>query len=80
MVRARDDGERGPHGRRSAGAWAAIPVGVLLGGLAVEAVGVRATFLAIGVCYVAVTVYGFFNPAFRDLDRAPEHSAADPAR
>ena len=32
----------------------------------------RGTFLGIGVCYVAVIVYGFFNPAFRlmdDLDR-----------
>jgi MFS family permease len=58
-------------GAGKAGAWAAIPLGVLLGGAIVEAVGVAATFLAIGVCYLAVTLYGFFNPAFRELDRRP---------
>lgn len=54
------------------GAWAAIPAGVLLGGIAVEVVGVAATLLGIGVCYVAVTVFGFFNPAFREMDRRPD--------
>jgi MFS family permease len=53
-------------------AWAAIPAGVLLGGVVVGAVGVAATFLAIGVCYVAVTLYGFLNPAFREMDRRPD--------
>lgn len=52
-----------------AGAWAAIPLGVLLGGVIVDAAGVAATFLGIGICYLCVTVYGFFNPAFRELDR-----------
>jgi MFS family permease len=52
-----------------AGAWAAIPLGTLVGGVVVDAIGVAATFLAIGVCYVLVTAYGFFNPAFRELDR-----------
>jgi MFS family permease len=58
-------------GAITAGAWAAIPAGVLLGGLAVEAVGVAWTLFGIGVCYVAVTSYGFFNPAFREMGRAP---------
>ena len=57
------------YGAITAGAWAAIPAGVLLGGVAVDAVGVSATFLGIGLCYLAVTTYGFFNPAFRDMDR-----------
>jgi predicted MFS family arabinose efflux permease len=55
-----------------AGAWASIPAGVLLGGVVVGTFGVAATFLAIGICYVAVTLYGFFNPAFRDLDKREE--------
>ena len=55
------------------GAWAAIPLGVLLGGVAVAAVGVATTFLAIGVLLAAVVAYGFFNPAFRELD----HSRAE---
>ena len=51
-----------------AGAWASIPLGILLGGVLVETIGVAATFLAIGVCYSAVVAYGFFNPAFRAMD------------
>lgn len=56
-------------GAITAGAWAAIPAGVLLGGLATDAFGVATTFLVIGVCYVAVTLFGFLNPAFREMDR-----------
>ena len=51
-----------------AGAWASIPLGILLGGVVVAAIGVASTFLAIGLAYVAVTLYGFFNPAFREMD------------
>ena len=58
-------------GAVTSGAWAAIPAGVLLGGVVVGALGVRATLLGIGVCYVAVTGFGFFNPAFREMDRRP---------
>ncbi|HEX4745267.1 MAG TPA: MFS transporter [Gaiellaceae bacterium] len=50
------------------GAWAAIPLGILLGGVLVEALGVAVTFLAIGVCYTVVVAYGFVNPAFRRMD------------
>lgn len=50
------------------GAWAAIPLGTLLGGVLVEAVGVAATFLAIGVLLALVVAYGFVNPAFREMD------------
>lgn len=56
-------------GAATSGVWAAIPAGILLGGLLVEAVGVSATLFATGACYLAVSVFGFFNPAFRELDR-----------
>ncbi|MDQ3670977.1 MAG: MFS transporter [Actinomycetota bacterium] len=59
-------------GATRAGAWASIPLGILLGGLVVETLGVAATLLVIGLCYLAVTSYGFFNPAFRELDRRPD--------
>ena len=36
-----------------AGAWSAIPLGILLGGLLVETAGVSATFLGIGIAYGA---------------------------
>ena len=31
--------------------------------------GLAPAEIDIGVCYLAVTVYGFFNPAFREMDR-----------
>lgn len=52
-----------------AGAWSAIPLGILLGGLLVETIGVSATFLGIGVGYAVLVGYGFVNPAFREMDR-----------
>jgi MFS family permease len=51
------------------GAWAAIPLGTLLGGVLVGEIGVAATFLAIGVLLAVVVAYGFVNPAFREMDR-----------
>ncbi|MBA2742605.1 MAG: MFS transporter [Actinobacteria bacterium] len=53
-----------------AGAWAAIPLGILVGGALVGTIGVAKTFLVIGVGYSAVVGYGFFNPAFRGMDRS----------
>ncbi|HXG75640.1 MAG TPA: MFS transporter [Gaiellaceae bacterium] len=60
-----------------AGAWASIPAGILVGTALVGAFGVAATFLAVGVCYAAVTAYGFVNPAFRELDRPRPAQDAD---
>jgi len=59
-------------GATRAGAWASIPLGILLGGVAVQTLGVMSTLFIIGICYLAVTSYGFFNPAFREMDRRPE--------
>ncbi len=64
-------------GAITAGAWASIPAGTLLGGFAVEWLGPGPTLLAIGLCYVLVTGSGFVNPAFREMDRrAPVHQPA----
>ena len=54
---------RGPR-RRLGG----DPARHLLGGVLVGAIGVAATFLAIGVLLALVVAYGFFNPAFREMD------------
>ncbi|MBD0329662.1 MAG: MFS transporter [Thermoleophilia bacterium] len=51
-----------------AGSYAAIPLGALLGGVVVEAVGIQTTLLGIGLCYLAVTGFGLVNPAFREMD------------
>ncbi|HSC91078.1 MAG TPA: MFS transporter [Gaiellaceae bacterium] len=55
-------------GAVTAAAWAAIPLGTILGGVAVQTLGVQTTLVVIGVAYVAVTAYGFFNDAFREMD------------
>lgn len=52
----------------AAGSFAAIPLGALLGGVVVEAVGIQATLVGIGACYVLVTGFGLVNPAFREMD------------
>lgn len=63
-------------GAVTAGAWAAIPLGTIVGGIAVDAVGVQATLLAIALAYVAVTGYGFVNQAFHEMDAEPEAVSA----
>jgi MFS family permease len=56
------------------GAWAAIPLGILIGGAVVAAVGAAATFLGMGVLLAVVVAYGFLDPTFRDMDRTLELS------
>ena len=63
-------------GATIAGAYLAIPAGAVLGGLAVERFGVAATLFAIGVCYLAVTLAGVFNPTLRQMDPEPEPAPA----
>ena len=55
-----------------AGAWASIPLGILLGGLAVAAIGAPATFLVMGLSLAVVVGYGFFNRTFREMDATAE--------
>ena len=63
------------------GAWAAIPLGILIGGAVVAAIGAPATFLAMGLLLAAVVGYGFLDPTFRDMDLrddvAPAQSVSD---
>jgi MFS family permease len=51
-----------------AGAWAAIPLGILIGGAVVAAIGAPATFMAMGLLLAAVVGYGFLDPTFREMD------------
>jgi hypothetical protein len=68
-------------GTTTAAAYSAIPLGILIGGLVVEAIGVGPTLFVIGLCYLAVTGYGFFNPAFHEMERTPEATLTpDPLR
>ena len=50
-------------------AWGAMPLGALIGGFVVEAIGIRTALIAVGALYVAVTLTLSVNPGVRDLDR-----------
>ena len=64
-------------GAIQAGAWLAMPVGVLVGGYLFEGIGLRWAFIAIGICYVATTLSMLVTPALRDMNLRPLR--ADPA-
>jgi MFS family permease len=49
-------------------AWAGIPLGSLLGGIAVDTAGLRITLLFAAVVYLAMTLVPFVVPRWRDLD------------
>jgi MFS family permease len=49
-------------------AWAAIPLGILIGGAVVATIGPATTFLVMGVLLATVVAYGFFNSTFRVMD------------
>jgi MFS family permease len=55
-------------GTITAGAFVAIPLGVLVAGFVVERIGLGNTFLAIAICYLVVTASIWVNPAMREMD------------
>ena len=55
-------------GALTAIAQAAIPIGAVIAGVAVQQVGLIPTIVAMGVIYVVVTIGMFFNPALRGMD------------
>jgi len=57
-------------GMTTAGAYSAMPLGVLLAGFALDSIGLQATFLAVGICYVVTTLTLVINPAIREMDSA----------
>jgi MFS family permease len=62
-------------GPLTAGAWVAMPVGMLVAGFVSEEFGVIAALVGIAAAYLVVTVSIFLNPAMREMDRRP---AAEP--
>jgi len=52
----------------------AMPLGVVAGGLLIEAIGVGPTFAIIAACYLAATLSQAVNPVLREMDR-PRPSA-----
>lgn len=59
-------------GLLGAGAWAGIPVGGLLAGLAADGVGVEATFAVVAVVYTVVTLTPLLGGSWRLMERRSE--------
>jgi MFS family permease len=66
-------------GVMSAGVLAGMPLGTVLGGLAVEHVGLRATVLAAGAVYLLATLAPVLLPTWREMDRTRGALTAQPA-
>ena len=58
-------------GSVTAGAYIAIPLGVLLGGYVLEWLDIRVVLSLIGVFYLLAVAAAFFNPATREMDAKP---------
>lgn len=56
-------------GAIQAGAWIAMPLGVLLAGVLTEFIGVTPMLIAIGIIYVATTLSMVFIPAMKGMDK-----------
>ena len=54
----------------NAGAWAGIPAGALLGGLAADTIGLNVAFGAVAVVYTAVTLVPLTGGSWRLMERA----------
>jgi MFS family permease len=59
-------------GALTAGAWIAMPLGVLLGGALTEQFGFRLMFILIGAIYLATTLSIAFIPSMRAMNREAE--------
>lgn len=60
-------------------AFIAIPLGQLVGGFAVDWLGVRAVFALVSTIYITVVVSMFFTPVLREMDRQPSPDAGSSA-
>jgi MFS family permease len=68
--------ERIPSGLRGrvfgtikAGAWVAMPLGMLLGGILTEQFGVQPLLISLGLIYGVTTLSMAFMPVMRELNR-----------
>lgn len=77
--------ERVPPGMRArvfgligAGCWAAMPVGALAAGLAVERIGVAPTLLLVGTAYLLVTLTPLLGGPWRTMERPADVDTRQP--
>lgn len=55
--------------------WIAMPLGPLVGGFTVEAVGLRPTFMTLAALYAGLSFIQFFSRTLRDMERPAGASA-----
>jgi MFS family permease len=70
-------------GLLNAGAWAGVPLGALLGGIAVDTIGFSVAFGVVAVLYTLVTLTPLTGGTWRQMERAPRRPDAErpaPAR
>jgi len=56
-------------GAIGAGAWSAMPLGMLVGGVLTEALGVRPMLVGLGIIYFITTLSMAFIPAMKEMNR-----------
>jgi MFS family permease len=56
-------------GAIGAGAWSAMPLGMLVGGFLTEALGVRPMLIGLGIIYLLTTLSMAFIPAMKEMNR-----------
>jgi MFS family permease len=62
-------------GAIGAGAWSAMPLGMLLGGVLTENVGVRPMLIGLGIIYFITTLSMAFIPAMKEMNRKERNTA-----
>jgi predicted MFS family arabinose efflux permease len=61
-------------GAITAGAWVAMPLGMLLGGILTENLGTFVMMIGLAIAYFATTLSMAFIPAMKEMNRKPEAS------
>jgi MFS family permease len=64
-------------GALGATAWAGIPFGALVGGVFVDALGLKGALLVAGGAYLLTTLGPFVFPVWREMDRKPDAASPD---
>jgi len=59
-------------GAVGAGAWSAIPLGMLIGGVLTEQLGVKPMLIGLGIIYFITTLSMAFIPAMKEMNRRKE--------
>ncbi|MGZ9164997.1 MAG: MFS transporter, partial [Anaerolineales bacterium] len=61
-------------GAITAGAWIAMPLGMLLGGVLTDRFGTSPLLIGLGITYLITTLSMAFIPAMKGMNRKPQAS------